>query len=341
MRRAGGSPTIMARMTGVSGNYIVRAIRGQINISWKKADLLRAARKETPMTTTANVSNLENLHPSMREAVQKLIHQGKLVECSHCHEFFARDLQHRTYCPACKRAGNTNPTPVPGAQAADERQADTSTTRTRSRRRSNPIHSRPLIDCGNPECTRRLRDWGGRKYCEDTCKHRAATLRKAQDEPQAPQTEAPTQRIKGEYVAFAGAPCHREGCEGTFELKTNHRNGHKFYGCSWFRDENRPPRTDKCRATAVYASNVDGKALYTGLNGNGTTLHQPAAPSKDIAERILTLLNHLDTELKDAIGRIADLERLVTHGNEAVAKLRQDVSDIHFNTEELHKALTQ
>ena len=347
MSAAGGSPAIMSRMTGVRSNYIVRAIRGHINISWEKADLLRSVRKETSMTTSAVTptvsAGLDSLHPSMQEAVKTLIAKGKIVECSHCHEYFTRDLKHRNYCPACKRKGSTEPS---------------------SRKRKTPdIHKRKFIDCENPRCDSTLREWGGRKYCSDSCKKQAFNIRRSErrrknnsivtPEPNktvSRESAPPSTPIKGQYTGFEGAPCHREDCGGVFTLKTNRRNGHRFYGCSWFNDENRPARSDKCRATALYIPEAS-KKLEEAVNQlaqiNETKLPEPpkvqskvSSNNKDIAEAILKELHNLSGELRDCIGRVVELERMVAHGNDNVNKLRQEVSDIHYNTEELYKQLT-
>lgn len=348
VKYAGGSPAIMKRMSGVNSAYIVRAIRAQINVSWKKADQIRSVVKEisTMQTTATEPStkspNLESFHPSMQGAVTALIAKGKIVECSHCHDYFMRDVQHRSYCPNCKKAGNTTPKPVAGLVAPVESPAPKKSAK-KSANRDAPIHRRPLIDCGNVECGRRLRDWAGRKYCSKPCRTRADYLRQVQRQGQTPTAPAATKapqapvtapvapstakvgtkhdgRLKGSYVSFAGAPCHREGCGGTM---ANRRGPHGvFFGCSWYDKAERPQGVDTCRATALWASNVDGRTLYGRSTPGAST--PPAVQSGDsMVTLLLKEMRGISADLRDAVGRIADLESNITQIKSQVGEIHQ------------------
>lgn len=342
---AGGSPEIMSRMTGVNAAYIVRVIRGQINCSWVKADHLRSVKhvKKEPtvidVVTVIPPSKLASLHPTMRSAVEGLIANGKLMTCLYCRDYFMRDDKHHSYCPPCKTAKRVV---VPSAKPAKAKPIHTVTQSKREK-----IHQRQFINCGNTVCTRKLRDWNGRKYCSNTCKskvaHSVRTGRKrGQEAPQATQKPAPTkpaatmtkredgtgtlqkptgaatpkqQKVKGDYIAYEGAPCHIDSCGGSFMLKPS-RYG-KFFGCSWFTDSNRPPNTDRCRATALWASNVDGKTLqpYQGISDAvqraPVTETVGAITGMGEGAAILNELRLISSEVRDAVARVTSLEASV------------------------------
>jgi len=124
-----------------------------------------------------------------------------------------------------------------------------------------------------------------------------------------------------------------------------------FYGCQYFHDELRPAGVPKCRATAVYASNVDGRTLDQPEQPKPKpeaptprpihTVRPTPSPQVDIAERILHELQVLNGEVRDCIGRVDGMERMVKHSNESVAAMRKELTEIEWKLSELHSELSQ
>ena len=375
---AQGSPEIMHKLCGIDGNYIVRAIRGHINCSREKAALIRSVqntqpKEATPMPTTSTstqaIPGLANLHPTMRAAVTALILEGKVASCSDCSRFFTVESPNVNKCASCINLSTT-------AAVVTPKPAVTKPV---------PKVEQKHVTCRSVTCDNTLLEGvRGRKYCSTTCKNTTAsrgfrerkeaakakeapkgTLApvKEPDTPKAPEAttepesaskdpwgDKPTTqhsgKVKGHYVTYEGAACHIKGCNGTFEFRRGTLG--PFFGCTNYKDYARARGTKQCRATAMWASNVDGRTLYT-VNGKAL----PAGPvtvasaPTDVASVVLKELREISADVRDAIGRIVELEVAVSRNYDTInagtdLQLASSISiaTLAGQVSELYKGLT-
>ena len=122
----------------------------------------------TTKTTTAPY-DLSDLDPTFKSQIEDMIANGTLVECGHCHKLVHRKVYHAGFCQTCTLAGNSKPVSRPPVAVANKPKS------------SGSIHTRSMLTCGNPECSRKFRDWRGRRHCDKVCADRATHLRKQLD----------------------------------------------------------------------------------------------------------------------------------------------------------------
>lgn len=281
---AQGCPNKMSDITGFPPKYFVDTIKGH-RVSWARCDAIRATlNHEGTMTQTTTTG----LHPLLQEAVDK----GKIhiANCEHCKVPFIKDHNQRRYhSPECKKAANA----------------------AKPKKKVSSIHTKSLIECAGPGCTKKFRKVNGKKYHSRRCLRDAENERKRANYdsirercplclrvynclckktglPPTPAPEPkqkapePKQEPKQEAIPQVrylyregGDPCHLN-CGGTLQVKHG-RNG-AFLGCS-----NYKKTKDGCRGTAEYIE-LDEVAIKRIVDR-----HAPKAKPEKFSDRHETL----------------------------------------------------
>jgi hypothetical protein len=320
---ANGYPAIMATLTGLRADYFISAVKGYFRVSWHRADIIRnTLSKGGPMTTKAtNPSyDLSDLDPTFKAQVESMIANKTLMECEHCHNLVHHTVQLAGYCQTCTLAGNTKPESRPPVKE------------DKPKKKTSSIHTRPMLTCANPECSKRFRDWKARKYCDKVCSDRASYIR---DNPN-PKPEAATK-------VESGTPCTNPECGGVLNLRGGKWG--PFYGCSWFMRENRPTgkRTakHKCRVTVTLKKAESLNWVKPTATATATPEPKPVTPPVVLTDvgQLFRELRKLSADVRDCLGQVAELQGLMKRNCENTGTLRQEFSDLDFKVDEVKESV--